>query len=92
MRAQACYCNGGVSSWSAQRVLDGLSSGPSAGVTDPVRAAREGRPVQLTAEMVFPFLLDDYASLRPLKARCCCCDLAAEGLLARGYALAVWLQ
>lgn len=63
---QACYCNGGVSAWSAQRVL---SVDPSADVADPVRTAREGRPVQLTAEMVFPFIFDDIVALRPLKAR-----------------------
>lgn len=71
VRRQACYCNGGKSDWSAQRVLEavGARGGSAALVADPVRAAREGAPVPLTAEMVFPFLFDDYAALRPFKAR-----------------------
>ena len=63
---EACYANGGATRWAAQRALD---SNPSrAAAFDPVAAAREGRPVPLTGEMVYPFMFDDIASLRPLKA------------------------
>ena len=63
---EACYANGGATRWAAQRALD---NDPSlAAAFDPVAAAREGRPVPLTGEMVYPFMFDDIASLRPLKA------------------------
>ena len=62
---EACYANGGATRWAAQRALN---SDPSrAAAFDPVAAAREGRPVPLTGEMVYPFMFDDIASLRPLK-------------------------
>ena len=63
---EACYANGGSTRWAAQRALDGDAS--RAAAFDPVAAAREGRPVPLTGEMVFPFMFDDIASLRPLRA------------------------
>lgn len=61
---EACYGNGGVTNWSAQRVRD---SPQFSAAFDPVAAARAGRPVPLTGEMVFPFMFDDIASLRGVK-------------------------
>ena len=63
---EACYANGGATRWAAQRALD--ADPKLAAAFDPVTAAREGRPVPLTGEMVFPFMFDDIASLRPLRA------------------------
>lgn len=61
---EACYANGGATRWAAQRALDaGLAA-----QLDPVAAAAAGRLVPFTGEMVFPFMFDDIASLRPLKA------------------------
>jgi pimeloyl-ACP methyl ester carboxylesterase len=62
---EACYANGGATRWAAQRALD--ADPTRAAAFDPVAAAREGRPVPLTGEMVFPFMFDDIASLRPLR-------------------------
>ena len=63
---EACYGNGGSTQWSAQRVREERPIEKAA--LDPVAAAREGRMVPLTGEMVFPFLFDDVASLRQVKA------------------------
>ena len=63
---EACYANGGATRWAAQRALD--SDPTRAAAFDPIAAAREGRPVPLTGEMVYPFMFDEIASLRPLKA------------------------
>ena len=62
---EACYGNGGSTQWSAQRVREERPGAKAA--LDPVVAAREGRQVPLTGEMVFPFLFDDVASLRQVK-------------------------
>lgn len=63
---EACYANGGATRWAAQRALD--SDPVRAAAFDPVAAAREGRPVPFTGEMVYPFMFDDIAALRPLRA------------------------
>jgi pimeloyl-ACP methyl ester carboxylesterase len=63
---EACYANGGATGWAAQRALDACG-GTLGAVLDPVAAARAGRAVPFTGEMVFPFMFDDIASLRPLK-------------------------
>jgi len=63
---EASYANGGVTAWAAQRALE--RDPVRAALLDPVLAAQEKRPVQFTGEMVFPFMFDDIASLRPLKA------------------------
>lgn len=54
------YCQaGGASRWAAQRVRDA-----HAAEFDASAAAREGRPVLFTGEMVFPWMFEDYAELR----------------------------
>jgi pimeloyl-ACP methyl ester carboxylesterase len=63
---EACYANGGATGWAAQRALD-AEGGALGAALDPVAAARAGRPVPFTGEMVYPFMFDDIASLRPLK-------------------------
>lgn len=60
---EACYCNGGgeSSDWAAERVYRDCPQ-----LNASVEAA-EGRRVYFTGEMVFPFMLDEIAALRPLK-------------------------
>ena len=62
---EACYANGGVTDWSAQRVRD---SPQFSAAFDAVACARAGKPVLLTGEMCFPWLLEEVASLRPVAA------------------------
>jgi len=62
---EPCYCQGEASDWAAERVRaeqDGFE-------------ASGGGPLFFTGEMVFPWMFDDYARLRPLKE--------AAGILAR---------
>lgn len=64
MLHESIYCNGPcrASDWAAERVV--------MGEFPLFRASAEaaaGRRVYLTGEMVFPFMLDEFASLRPLK-------------------------
>jgi len=54
---ESIYCEGVASNWSAQRVR---SEYPEFEVTP-------GQPVFLTGEMVYPWMLDEYRYLRPLK-------------------------
>jgi pimeloyl-ACP methyl ester carboxylesterase len=49
---EACYADGGATRWSAERVM------PDAFRTDPTL---------LTGEHVFPWMFEDYGSLRPLR-------------------------
>lgn len=60
---EACYCNGGgeASNWAAERVRLEFP------LLDASVEAAAGRRVYLTGEMVFPFMLDEIAALRPLK-------------------------
>lgn len=62
---EACYTQGYASAWSAHRLLaefpDFALDGPG--------------PVLFTGEMVYPWMCDDYAQLRPLKA---CADILAH--------------
>lgn len=60
------YCNGpgAASGWAAQRVRD---SAEYAERFDAVAAAEAGAPVMFTGEMVFPWMMDDIAALRPYK-------------------------
>ena len=63
---ESIYCNGGgPSAWAAERVFDEhretFSVDGALGSTDP------HRPVLFTGEMVFPFMFDDIAALRPFK-------------------------
>lgn len=60
---EAIYCNSGEGAmWAAERVL--RDKFPQ---FDATRAAQRGQPVYLTGEMVFPFMLDEFAALRPWK-------------------------
>jgi pimeloyl-ACP methyl ester carboxylesterase len=54
---EACYTQGGASAWSAHRLLGEF----------PSFALDAEGPLLFTGEMVYPWMLDDYAQLRPLK-------------------------
>jgi hypothetical protein len=60
---EPCYCNGAgqASNWAAERVRAEFPR------LDASKAARAGKRVYLTGEMVFPFMLDEIAALRPLR-------------------------
>ena len=55
---EACYTQGAASRWSAERVR----------AEYPEFDLAPERPVFFTGEMVYPWMFDDYADLRPLKA------------------------
>ncbi|XP_007051700.2 PREDICTED: proline iminopeptidase [Theobroma cacao] len=59
---ESIYCQGASSRWSAHRVRADHDS-----KFDAIRAAREGRPVLLTGEMIFPWMFDEVNALRPFK-------------------------
>ncbi|KAG0484721.1 hypothetical protein HPP92_008612 [Vanilla planifolia] len=59
---ESIYCQGAPSQWSAHKIRDEYEN-----VFDPVRAAKENRPVFFTGEMVFPWMFDDFHALRPYK-------------------------
>jgi hypothetical protein len=54
---EACYTQGSASAWSAHRLLSEF----------PEFALEGEKPLLFTGEMVYPWMLDDYAQLRPLK-------------------------
>jgi pimeloyl-ACP methyl ester carboxylesterase len=54
---EACYTQGVASQWSAQRLLAEF----------PEFALDGAEPVLMTGEMVYPWMLDAYTQLRPLK-------------------------
>ena len=54
---EACYTQGSASAWSAHRLLGEF----------PVFAMDAEGPLLFTGEMVYPWMLEDYAQLRPLK-------------------------
>jgi pimeloyl-ACP methyl ester carboxylesterase len=54
---EACYTQGSASGWSAHRLLGEF----------PSFALDAEGPLLFTGEMVYPWMLDDYAQLRPLK-------------------------
>jgi pimeloyl-ACP methyl ester carboxylesterase len=60
---EPCYCNAGgePSNWAAERVRANVP------ILDASKEAAAGRRVYFTGEMVFPFMLDEIAALRPLK-------------------------
>ncbi|KAJ9527044.1 hypothetical protein QJQ45_025249 [Haematococcus lacustris] len=58
---ESIYCQGAASQWAAQRVLDQEFRSEF----DAVETAAEGRPVMLLGEMVFPWMFEDFAGLRP---------------------------
>lgn len=62
MLHEMIYCQGAASRWSAHRIRDETGD-----IFDAVKAAKEGRPVFFTGEMVFPWMFDEIAVLRPFK-------------------------
>lgn len=54
---EACYTQGSASAWSAHRLLGEF----------PAFALDTEGPLLFTGEMVYPWMLDDYAQLRPLR-------------------------
>ncbi|XP_065859761.1 uncharacterized protein [Euphorbia lathyris] len=60
---ESIYCQGASSRWSANRIM-----AENNGKFDAISAAKEGRPVFFTGEMVFPWMLDEIHALRPFKA------------------------
>jgi hypothetical protein len=63
---ESIYCQtGGVSAWAAHR----LRQEPEfKDLFDAEASMTAGRPVYFTGEMVYPWMFDDFASLRPYKA------------------------
>ncbi|XP_078439212.1 alpha/beta-Hydrolases superfamily protein [Wolffia australiana] len=59
---ESIYCQGAPSRWSAQKIRNSLEN-----VFDPVKSARENRPVYFTGEMVFPWVFEEVGALRHLK-------------------------
>ncbi|XP_050387632.1 uncharacterized protein LOC126803937 [Argentina anserina] len=59
---ESIYCQGAPSQWSAHKVR-----AEDEGNFDAVRAAREGRPVYFTGEMIFPWMFDEIHALRKFK-------------------------
>lgn len=54
---ESCYCEGGASNWSAERVRSEYLE----------FQITPGQPVFFTGEMVYPWMFDEYKYLRPLK-------------------------
>lgn len=54
---EACYCQGEASNWSAQRIC-----------AEFPEFAPQHQPVYFTGEMIYSWMFDDYACLKPLKA------------------------
>ncbi|KAK2995835.1 hypothetical protein RJ640_006174 [Escallonia rubra] len=59
---ESIYCQGASSRWSAHRIM-----AESESKFDAIKAAKEGRPVLFTGEMIFPWMFDEIHSLRPFK-------------------------
>ncbi|KAK9074268.1 hypothetical protein SSX86_006865 [Deinandra increscens subsp. villosa] len=59
---ESIYCQGAASQWAAHRVRAEHEN-----KLDAIKAAKEGRPVFLTGEMVFPWMFDEIHALRPFK-------------------------
>lgn len=62
MMHEMIYCQGAASRWSAHRIRDETGD-----IFNAVKAAKEGRPVFFTGEMVFPWMFDEIGVLRPFK-------------------------
>ena len=54
---EACYCQGAASRWSAERIRGEFTEFDSA----------PGSPVLFTGEMIYPWMFDDFAQLKPLR-------------------------
>ncbi|KAI8982136.1 Alpha/Beta hydrolase protein [Mycotypha africana] len=63
---EAIYCQNKHSSrWSAERILN---EAPFSKIFEwRLENLYDNRPIYFTGEMIYPFMLDDYAELRPLK-------------------------
>ncbi|KAL6766366.1 hypothetical protein ACKKBG_A35750 [Auxenochlorella protothecoides x Auxenochlorella symbiontica] len=61
---ESIYCQGAASNWAAERVL---ASGEFADAFDATQAAQAGQPVNFTGEMVFSWMFEEIAGLRPMK-------------------------
>ncbi|XP_021850495.1 uncharacterized protein [Spinacia oleracea] len=59
---EVIYCQGAPSQWAAQRIREANGS-----KFDAIKAAKEGRPVYFTGEMVFPWMFDEISALKHLK-------------------------
>lgn len=59
---EVIYCQAAASQWSAHKIRDEFGNTFRA-----IEAAKEGRPVFFTGEMVFPWMFDEIGALRPLK-------------------------
>ncbi|MCD7455594.1 hypothetical protein HAX54_028759 [Datura stramonium] len=59
---ESIYCQGASSLWSAQRIR-----AENDNKFDAIEAAKSGRPVLFTGEMIFPWLFDEVHALRPFK-------------------------
>ncbi|KAJ8748844.1 hypothetical protein K2173_013275 [Erythroxylum novogranatense] len=55
------YCQGAPSRWSAHRITAENE------IFDAIKAAKEGRPVFFTGEMMFPWMFDEIHALRQFK-------------------------
>ncbi|XP_034708449.1 proline iminopeptidase [Vitis riparia] len=59
---ESIYCQGASSRWSAHRIR-----AKDEGKFDAMKAAKEGRPVLFTGEMIFPWMFEEIHALRPFK-------------------------
>lgn len=59
---ESIYCQGASSRWSAHRVSATYQS-----KYDAIKAAKEGRPVFFTGEMIFPWMFDEIPALKHFK-------------------------
>ncbi|OVA16947.1 Alpha/beta hydrolase fold-1 [Macleaya cordata] len=59
---ESIYCQGAPSKWSAHRIRNEHESKFNA-----IKAAKEGRPVLFTGEMIFPWMFDEIHALRHFK-------------------------
>ncbi|CAI9102030.1 OLC1v1000218C1 [Oldenlandia corymbosa var. corymbosa] len=59
---ESIYCQGAASRWAAQRIRAEHENN-----FDAIKAAKEGRPVLFTGEMIFPWMFDEIHALRHLK-------------------------
>jgi hypothetical protein len=61
---ESIYCQGASSRWAAHRVRETECKDEF----DAVKALNEGKPIQFTGEMVFPWMFDEFKELRRIKA------------------------
>ncbi|KAL9269146.1 Proline iminopeptidase-like protein [Drosera capensis] len=59
---ESIYCQGASSQWSAHRVRSEHEH-----IFDAIEAAKEGRPMFFTGEMIFPWMFDEIPALRWFK-------------------------